>query len=522
MERIRIKRTNSLRRKQNESPSTLSYTPVVISDQVRRTDDVLDKIDLALTDSSPSDWLEVQKKETKSEGLEIQKYISHFDTNWRSEGLPQDWFNLRTIEQKHVGFVIKNQMDLLKNIHDKTSLADWAVKTERDLEGFKLEFLTDHNVYTRKYIINKQEGRIEDPFYGVAKEGKGFTDIVETISEEERNGSVKESLGRIRDFLLDAPDGSIGFMNSPLGKTGFKTPDGRGIDYIESYVFLLQKQGDTVMNYTIKTDFKLPQCRAAIEQLTGKKLPEDAPLEDYVRSIALIPGEKGINNLFEVIRVLETVQPTHAFKDKETEQHRSWSNVYEDILQGESLYNFDVQTKAVISEFGEYAKAGGHTKEELQKAIAVTVLRMSELFFQAKNEKRSGDLEPNVWFDPLPTRMSFGEILKKTAAQRGCSGGGDVKVFINGLGVRLGVVGGGKDAGDGKGPLEFECPAGHPNKRKLGQELEKTCTTCGARVDGCEPDEMKDQKQSGEKEPAKKETPAPKAEAKNKKEKVKD
>lgn len=426
----------------------------------------------------------LEKRPQKEAGL--QSYINYFDTNYAREGLPKDWYNLRTIEQKHVGFVIKNQMDLLQSIIDKKALADWAVKTERDLQGFKLEFLSEHNVYTRRYDINYQKGRIEDPMYGKAKDGVGSVDIVDTISAEERNGSVKESLGEIKEFLLDAPDGSIGFMNSPLGKTGFKSPDGRGIDYIDSYVFLLQKQGDKVMNYTIKTDFKLPQCREAIERLTGKKLPENAPLEEYVRSIALIkPGKQGINNLFDVVNVLEAIQPSHAFKDEESGQNRSWRHVYEDILQGEELYSFDAQTSAVIKEFGAYANEGEHSKEDLQKAIAVTVLRMSELFFQSQNTT-GGDMQPNVWISPngAPPK-TFGDVLKQAAARRGCSGGGQKFNFTNALGTRQGVAAPGEKQDEwfncpkcsykANGPVGNSCPGCGLTKTQYAQESGISC-----------------------------------------------
>lgn len=400
----------------------------------------------------------------------VQNYITYLDTNWAREGLPSDWFNLRTVEQKHVGFVLKNQMDLLQNIHDKTALSDWAGKTERDLQGFKLEFLSDHNVYTRKYEINRAERRIEEPQYGL-KDGKPI-DIVDTISDEERNGSVKESLGKIKEFLLDAPDGAMGIMNSPLGKTGFKTPDGRDIDYMDSYFFLLQKQGDKVMNYTIKTDFTLPKCREVIKHVAGKNLPVDAPLEDYVRSIALIrPGENGINNIFDVVRALENVQPGHAFKDEPSGQYRTWQHVYEDILKGEELYNFDKETTAVIQKFTEFAKEGGHTKEELQKAIAVTVLRMSELFFKSREDVPHRDMQPKVWISPqgrIPT--SFGEVLNQTAERRGCSGGGQKTTVSNGLGTRLGIVGGSQEQ------EWFKCPK--CNYRASGP-VGNSCPDCG-------------------------------------------
>lgn len=421
------------------------------------------------------------------EGMGVGAWMKYFDTNWEEEGLPHDWEELKSEQSnKRVGFVMDQQMNLLKDAKDKDDLSDWVTKTTRDLEGFKLEFLSDNVVYPRKYVRSPSNPKqLEDPLYGKAKDGTNYAKVTEMVSADERNGSVKDSIEKVQEFFSDAPDDSLAVMASPLGPTGFKTKDGLAIDYPDSYFFIMQKNGDEVMNYTVKTDFKLQQCREVVAKLTGKELPENASLEHYVRSLALIkPGQhEQVRTVDDVISLLENVQPDHAFVDKQNKKVSGWDDVRDQTKRGEELYNFDQKTSAVLSDFREYAEEGVHTKEDLQKAIAATILRLGELFFdQSSASKKEIMLQPDTWY-AVQSKQLFGAVLEQTAERRGCSGGGGGQVFtINTAGgVRSGVGG---SAEDEYGSLDFECTKGHRNTRPRGQ-LISNCVTCGENV-ACE------------------------------------
>jgi hypothetical protein len=412
-------------------------------------------------------------------------WIHYFDTNWKQEGLPSDWYNLKTQSKKRVGFILNQQMDILKNPYDKDALSDWITKTKRDLEGFKLEFLSDNVVYPRKYVRNPlDQTRLEDPLYGKAKDGSNYAKITELVSDQERNGAVKSSVENMQEFFATAPDGAIAIMTSPLGPSGFKTEDGLAIDYPDSYFFIMQKSGNTVMNYTVKTDLRLQHCRQVIAQLTGKNLPENASLETYVQTLAFInPGEHArIRTIDDVITIMENVQPEHAFIDKQNAKITKWEDVRDQIRRGEDLYNFGNETAEIIDEYVEYAQEGIHTKAELHKAISVTILRLGELFFGKELPAHSGPvtLTPNVW-QFVDQKGLFGAILERTAERRGCSGGGSVfggSIAINSLVPRTGVP---ESAEDQYGPLEFKCTKGHRNTRPRGQ-LISHCAICGENV----------------------------------------
>lgn len=417
-----------------------------------------------------------------SPGAVVGRFVKHFDRNWRQESLPQEWHNLKGLKGKHIGFSMKSQMELLDDPTNQDEVASWTQKTKQDLLGFKLEYLSDHIVYPCKYERSATDRtRLENSLYGNA-------DMVETVSASERNGSVVRGLKDMKSFFLDedTPDGSIAVMTSPVGPSGLKTDDGKDIRYPDSYFFIMQKEGDTVNNYTLKTDFTIPECREALYQLTGQRLDPTAPLEAYVETIAKIkPGDQDAKPaVSDIVGALELVRPEYAFKPEGKNEKTPWSEVYADILQGEALYEFNHKTQEMIEEFEAYCLEGNHTKEDLKKATAATILRMSKVFFdeEQKPQQTSGTMEMSTWIDiqKRPLVSSFGGALDAAAERPGCAGGGDSdskkSIWTNSVTPRLG-----KSEEDEYGSLDFECPVGHQNTRPKG-ELIPVCTTCGVSV----------------------------------------
>jgi hypothetical protein len=406
-------------------------------------------------------------------------FISYFDTNWQRENLPQDWYKLRSLKGKHVGFSMQTQMDLLKDAQNTEEVTSWTQKTKQDLVGFKLEYLSDHVVYPCKYERSASDPtRLENSLYGNA-------DMVETVSADERNGSVVRGLKEMKAFFLDenTPDGSIAIMTSPAGPSGLKTDDGKDIAYPDSYFFIMQKQGETVHNFTLKTDFTIAECREALYQLTGRRLSPTAPMEEYVEAIAKItPREDGAPMQVEdIVTTLESVRPEYAFKTDE--KKTSWHEVYVDIAQGEKLYEFNHKTQDIIEEFEQYALEGTHSKEDLQKAVAVTILRMSKYFFEEEQDPQPqiGTLSQGQWADIKPrlSTGSFGAALEQAAERPGCAGGGkgSSSVSVESITPRLGSAG-----EDEFGDLQFNCPHCHKTITRSPGNLYENCPECSESV----------------------------------------
>ena len=443
---------------------------LAVSDRVRNTESVVGKID------------EVLKTEKPREDAGVGQWVSYFDTNWRKEGLSADWQNLKTKdERKTIGFSMKGQMEMLQDASDKMAVSEWAKKTKQDLLGFKLEYLSDHLVYPCKYEWNGS--RLESKTYG-------NKDMEETVSAKERNGSVKEALKDMKEFFRTAPDGAIAVMPSPKGDSGLRTDDGKRIEYPDSYFFIMQKKGDTVTNYTLKTDFTPQESREAIYQMTGKRLSPTDSLESYVQAVAKIkPGKDGAAKPSDVVGVLEKIRKdkgeAHAFHNKETGEDIGWSEVYKDIREGEKLYNFNKKTQEAIDAFEGYCRQGNHTKEELQKAISATILRMSKIFYE--DEDKQNAMRANKSYRLVSGGSSFGDILGAVADRPGCAGGGagsgrslvidSAGGPMSGTAAEDGGMLSGAYGYDQFGSLVFKCKQGHINTRPRGEFMEN-CSSC--------------------------------------------
>lgn len=446
----------------------------------RRADRTLHRIDDVLEETLSNE------SKTRPLGRKTVEWVNYFNNNWLQEGLPQDWYNLRAQNKQKVGFMMNRELNMLDDPYNKDHLKEWVQRVRRNLEGFKLEFLTDKVVYPREYTWNGK--RLEDKLYGKTKDGQNHVDIAETISDKERGGSVLRSVQRAKEFLKDAPVGAMSLITSPMGDTGLTSDEGELLKYGDSYVFVLVNEGNgKVMNYTLKTDLSLKACREALFQFSGIRLPEDAPIDWYVHAVAnILPGEhKKIKTVNDVIDVLASIQPSHAFHEKCTGQTTTWDEMKQQVAQGEKLYKFDQDTKEVIDEFENFGSQGIYSKALLRKGIAAAILQMGQIFDMelavAKMEKA---MKEGSWYDVSRlqklTAKSFGDILKQTAARPGCAGGGQAVIIQTMGGNRIVLRGAAmlKQGEDGVGRLEFSCGKGHSNTRKPG-EIRNTCSYPG-------------------------------------------
>ncbi len=366
----------------------------------------------------------------------LESFIEYFDDSYSKEGLPRDWYRL----EEKIGFSMKTQMKLLENL-DKDSLAVWMERTVKDIKGFSLEYLSDHLVYPCKYIPDPENPtRLVDPHYG-------NKDMVEITLDDERGGETKNALQEIKNFFTspDTPNGSLAVMASPKGETGLYMDSGKPIVYEDSYFFIMEKMGDEVTNYTVKTDFSLFECRSALFALTGTMLSPTSTVEDYVREIATFkPGEKPtLRSVSDIVAALEKVRADYgspfAFENVR------WRSVYEDMQQGEKLYTFNENVQKMLSDFEKYCIEKIRSREELTKAVAATVLRISKyLLYDSKQEESqpvynkpaigvtdifiSSELQH---YQPRAHRavpVSFGTVLNTVADRPGCAGGGNTTV----------------------------------------------------------------------------------------------
>jgi hypothetical protein len=316
------------------------------------------------------------------------------------------------------------------------------------------------------------------------------------IDVKERGGVVRDNMQRIQDFFLDphTKDGALAIMPSPKGPSGLHTDDGKAIDYLTSFFFVMQKHGNEIVGSTIKTDFTNKEYRDIIKTLTGQELPIDASLQDYVRAVALVnPNERreGVNTPDDVVGLMKQTK-LNARGDDSAFEGRAWDEIYRGIAKGEELYNFNVQTQQYVSDFMDYVGEGNHSRLELQKAVGATLLRISQIFL----EKQNADFINSQLIatkDSVVSRatgpavaLSFGEVYTEVKKIGGCAGGGEdnSKTSVLSMGGMIGAEVNGFGS-DKFGSRTFNCPdCGEMNVRPVN-ELVNNCQHCGSDKVGC-------------------------------------
>lgn len=415
----------------------------------------------------------LQRRNVEATHRPLKDEIFYLRQNYRREGLPEDWYRMSA-----TGFQVDKQTNLLfsqLNTDDTPTerffqKQRWLTQTDGDIKGFIIEYLTEKLVFPIHYTILPEEKRVVDRFYG-------NKDVEDIVSSEERNGSVKRSIKKVKDFFLDAKDGSIAVMTSPAGWSGMKLSNGDSIVYPDSQTYIWKKQENEVWGFTVKTDFSYEEHRELLKRLTFQTLPEDAPVTQYVETVAgIIPGDhsfdiKDIVNIMRDVRFDTTGGLPFAFKN------RMWNEVYKDLDRREELWKYDVETEKIVQEFKNYFLSHDLSEKEIQEALSVTILRIARFLRSDKIQTRSS----RSFSDNSSTilgSLRYGDILDDVQKIPGCAGGGSTK--INSITPRAGIFG-----SDEHGALSFECPScGMVNVREKGK-LKSQCDFCKSTEVAC-------------------------------------
>lgn len=288
-------------------------------------------------------------------------------------------------------------------------------KIEQDIQGFKTEYLLEGLLFPivlDKKVVNGTE-RVVAPLYNDKL-------LVDTTTEQERNGSVKNSLVKVENFLLTASPGSIAVMSSPDGWSGFN-----GIEYqdTQTYVWQVQKDGN-VRGFTIRTDMTLAQNKKLLiglgvdeGRLNGKNKEEE--IANIVSNpVFLDSREKGkdweIEDMVDVIRYVKGSEV--AYKGKKFDE------IYATLKNPDHLWTLDNATKNLTDNLKEYIRmrflGGGIRREEVEAALGMTILMLAQKI-RGSSEEKYQKIAPNT-----VDYASFGKILADLRSLPGCNGGG--------------------------------------------------------------------------------------------------
>jgi|GEM_PF-4336645 len=388
-----------------------------------------------------SERVHLEKDKVEPSGL-IQQ-MEHLSHNWQQEGLPQNWADL-----PHVGFLINTQIGFLNSttwegLNPQERIDRWTETTEFSLRGWVQEYLKEGLVFLGQLSIEEVDGELDlvDSRHGAKRK------LSDTISKKERNGAVWNAhVNLVRPFLLDALDGSIAVIASPAGSSGIRDERGEMIDYVDSHYDILQKKGNDIFEYTIRTDFKNSEHREALKRLrryAGQPeivLNDESPVESYIESVALFDSSTMPFEVSDVVNVLRDTRfdvsggSLYAFKN------RMWRDVYKDIAKGEELWHYDVTSDTYIKEFAAFAKTEPWNAQKLKEALATTILRLTRYVLKEERVKKEGE------HVRLMVDGDYGEVLEQAAQAAGCAGGGRKKAESS------------SEAGLGEKTLNCKCP----------------------------------------------------------------
>ena len=347
--------------------------------------------------------------------------IAYYRENWDREGLPQNWADL-----PNIGFMIEPQMAL----YDKMPAQDWVAVTEEDVKGYKLEYPEQGLTFPIYNRIQKVDGkdRIVSHKYGKL--------WVDTVSEEEREGSVKRAIEKAEGFLLGG-DGRIAVISSPAGWSGMRYK-GKEITYPDSQTYIIQRQGNEIVGFTVKTDFGYEEHRNFIQATSGRELSGEAGVMEYVDPPIFLEAGNGIS--IENVVAQMAVSRKLLNKSNFAFENRGWNEIYRDILQRENLWQFDPQGRQLYKDLSDFVLHGNSTRIQVQEALALTILKLDRHTTEKKRKEKHGgiiDFYPDLAFAPNNMKSTF-----ETAQSRGgCAGGGNKnKLTIGSITPRTGIT----------------------------------------------------------------------------------
>lgn len=293
------------------------------------------------------------------------------------------------------------------------AIDNWAFQTDEDIRSFWLEYLCQRLVLPIKLkkIDTENGAEIIAPNYGNQP-------LLETVSEKERNGTVKASLAKIVEYLKTASPGSTSILISPSGWSGLHISGGKEIVYEESQIYFYQVGVlGNIEAVTFRTDCSLieNQTIAYILNPGGFSIregDEKEVIEAVVSAPIFIDSTNfrlGINEFVEVLRKIK--------KSRFVLRDKTFEDLENDLNKVNQIIKADKVTEEMIESFHDFVlnevkDLSPQTTQTIRKRLGETILKISA-------NKRS--LETGA---ALPDQIDFLAELKNLRMMGGCNGGG--------------------------------------------------------------------------------------------------
>ncbi len=315
----------------------------------------------------------------------------------------------------HTGFSVELQVHKLetalkKGLDRKKTISSWEKQTREDIWGFWLEYLKKEHLLP---INMELKGGV------LVARKYGEQACLEITSKEEREGSVKNSLKRMQDFLALAPAGSVAILTSPPGWSNLFDSEGKPIFYpdTQTYVFYLDPQRK-LEALTVVSGFSLKDNETFLSRLTDFKPDINQTKKERIIKVTsspiLMSPPKGFYfDLEGIIKSLDQINPK-AF---------NLARALSSLEKLNTKREIDSEVSDIVNQIGKYLKDNFDPENPrcfkyLRKLVGKVILDITNIHLEKTFPQfYSRDLHLNL-------RGSFRRALAFLQTRRGCNGGG--------------------------------------------------------------------------------------------------
>ena len=330
------------------------------------------------------------------------------------------------------GFNVRLQTDKLKNNLEKEpdkqkGVENWLEQTKEDIWGFWLEYLAREPLLPINIRLGNFEGeeRIIAPKYASQP-------WIETITDQERNGAVKESAEKIEQFLISAPPGSIAILTSPPGWSDLKDEGGNSIYYsnTQTYIFSLNKDRELTA-VTATTDLTLTENELFLvnsgNYINNELQSTHERIEEVVRKPVLLEANNNYGfNIEGVIRTIAAINPEAADFEK----------IFHSLGNLEKLSQINDEVSMVIQNFQE--ELWNNVDDENFSNFAGNLLGQTVLQISRLNRTVQKSYSSQAIHYPIApmTKHEYRQELRHLQTLGGCNGGGQTTAINTPFGSR--------------------------------------------------------------------------------------
>lgn len=252
---------------------------------------------------------------------------------------------------------------------------DLRIKTLEDLKTGDDELIKQDKIFHSVLVKDLVSGKLICPRYNNAP-------LIDTISDQERNGVVKDAAIRVQDLLTGIDDegkdliqnGEVIVTKSPAGWSGLSDRKGGIIEFPDSYITLFQKQNGVIRHVILRTDLSLRQVEVlqrlleqskdkpifnaadAVEQaqkIDNRLIPERERILTSTGEIAVLKnGEHSKRDMKEVLHLIQVIMK----KDLICEGTR-FDEVSEQLHQAEKMLKPDETAAFYMDRIDKFIKS---------------------------------------------------------------------------------------------------------------------------------------------------------------------